>query len=117
MKPFALPDSIKDRYIASFFLISGLIWVISFSLVYTNILDASNVLIIHFDSFKGADFFGERSDVFDIIVTAGIIWGINLGLAHVFYFRERFLSYVLAGATVGYMVLILLAVNAIISII
>ncbi len=117
MNQFVLPDSVKDRYIAAFFLVAGIIWVISFSLVYANILDASNVLIIHFDSFRGADFFGEKSDVFDIIVTAAIIWGINLGLAHVFYFRERFLSYVLAGATLGYMVLILLAVNAIISII
>ncbi len=117
MNQFSLPESIKDRYIAGFFIAAGIVWLVSFSLVYTNILDASNVLIIHFDSFRGADFFGEKSDVFDIIVTAAIIWGINLGLAHVFYFRERFLSYILAGATLGYMVLILLAVNAIISII
>ncbi len=117
MKHFALPDFIKDRYVASFFLLAGLVWVVSFSLVYTNILDASNVLVIHFDSFKGADFFGEKSDVFDIIVTAAIVLVINLALTHVFYSRERFLSYVIAGATLGYMVLILLAVNAIISII
>lgn len=117
MNQFSLPESIKDKYIAGFFITAGIIWVISFSFVYANILDASNVLIIHFDSFRGADFFGEKSDVFDIIVTAAIVWGINLGLAHIFYYRERFLSYVLSGATLGYMVLILLAVNAIISII
>lgn len=117
MQNFSLPESVKDRYIATFFLVAGIIWVISFSLVYANILDASNVLVIHFDSFRGADFFGEKSDVFDIIVTAAIIWLINLGLTHAFYDRERFLSYVIAGATAGYMVLILLAVNAIISII
>ena len=117
MNQFSLPASLKDRYIAVFFLISGIIWVIGFSQVYLNILDASNVLVIHFDSFRGADFFGGKSDVFDIIVTAAIIWAVNLGLAGVFYFRERFLSYVLAGATLVYMVLILLAVNAIISII
>ncbi len=117
MNQFSIPASLKDRYIAIIFLISGIVWVISFSQVYVNILDVSNVLVIHFDSFRGADFFGEKSDVFDIIVTAAIILGINLGLAHIFYFRERFLSYVLAGVTLIYMVLILLAVNAIISII
>ena len=92
MNELFLPESIKDRYIAGFFLVAGIVWLISFSFVYVNILDAANVLVIHFDSFNGADFFGGKSDVFDIIVTAAIIWILNLGLAQLFYYRERILS-------------------------
>lgn len=113
---FSLPIILKDKYLTPVFTLSAIIWVVSFSLVYVNILDAANVLVIHFDSFNGADFFGGKSDVFDIIVTAAIIWILNLALAQLFYYRERFLSYLLAGSTLVYMALILLAVNAIINV-
>lgn len=115
--PFSLPSILKDKYLAPIFTLAAIVWVIDFSLVYVNILDASNVLVIHFDSFKGVDFFGGKRDVFDIIVTAAIVWLINISMAQMFYYREKFLSYVIAGSTLVYMVLILLAVNAIISII
>lgn len=115
--PFSLPSILKDKYLAPIFALAAIVWVIDFSLVYVNILDAANVLVIHFDAFKGVDFFGGKSDVFDIIVTAAIVWLINISMAQMFYYREKFLSYVIAGSTLIYMVLILLAVNAIISII
>lgn len=115
--PFSLPIILKDKHLAPVFALAAIVWVIDFSLVYVNILDAANVLVIHFDAFKGVDFFGGKSDVYDIIVTAAIVWLINISMAQMFYYREKFLSYVIAGSTLVYMVLILLAVNAIISII
>ncbi len=115
--PFSVPIILKDKHLTPLFLLAALLWLAAFSLVYVNILDAANVLVIHFDSFKGVDFFGGKSDVFDIIVTAAIVWLINISMAQLFYYREKFLSYLIAGSTLIYMVLILLAVNAIISII
>jgi len=112
----SLPIILRDKYTGLSFLIAGLFLLIAFSIVYVNILDNSNLLVIHFDSYRGADFFGDRRDVADILVTAAIIWLINFGLANELYFRERILAYGLAAATPIFMLLILVAVNVIISI-
>ena len=110
------PAILKDKYTALFFVAGFLALLTGFSLAYVNILDNPNLLVIHFDSFKGADFFGDRRDIIDILVTAAIIWIINFMLASEFYFKERFLSYILAIATLLFSVLILVAVNVIINI-
>ncbi len=112
----AVPIIFKNKYLTPIFTVSAIVWVIVFSLAYVGILDNQNLLVIHFDSYKGADFFGNRGDVADILITAAIIWLINLFLANEFYFKERFLSYVLASGTLVFMVLILLAVNVIINV-
>jgi len=90
--------------------------IVAFGIAYVNILDNRNLLVIHFDSFRGADFFGDRRDVADILITGAIVWIINLWLAHELYFRERFLSYLLAAGTLLFSVLILIAIRVIIFI-
>ena len=111
-----MPTILKDKYTLITFALALLVLLVSFSFAYVNILDNSNLLVIHFDSFNGADFFGDRRDIVDILVTAAIIWIINFMLASEFYFKERFLSYALAISTMLFSVLILVAINAIISI-
>ena len=112
-----VPSIVKDQYLASTFAASAFLWVAAFSLAYVNTLDAANVLAIHFDASKGVDFFGGKGDIFNIMIIAAIVGGINAVLAELMYRREKFLSYVIGGATLLYMVLIFLAIGAIISII
>lgn len=111
-----IPESLKDKYIAIAFAVGLVILVTAFFIAYINLLDADSLLIIHLDIFKGADFFGDYYDVFGIIAIAGVVWLLNIALAHEFYFKERFLSYVLAYGTVLFMILILVAINVIITI-
>ncbi|OGY67789.1 MAG: hypothetical protein A3B16_02910 [Candidatus Zambryskibacteria bacterium RIFCSPLOWO2_01_FULL_45_43] len=113
---FTAPAVLKDKYLTSLFLISAILLVISFSFAYVNFSDTFNLLVIHFDSFRGIDFLGDRSDVAAILGTAAVVFLINGLLAHVFYFRERFLSYALAVGTVFFSLLILIGINVIISV-
>ncbi|MBU6141981.1 hypothetical protein KGO95_02590 [Patescibacteria group bacterium] len=114
---FAAPSIVKDQYLAPAFATAAVLWIAAFSYAYVNTLGAANVLAVHFDAFKGVDFFGGRGDIFNIMIIAAIVWAINAVLCELLYRREKFLSYAIAGATLLYMVLIFLAVGAIISII
>ena len=109
-------ELLKDKYILATFAAALLVLLVAFSFAYVNILENTNLLVIHFDSFRGADFFGDRRDISDILITALIIGLINFSLANAFYFKERILSYFLAGGTLLFMVLILVAIRVIISI-
>ena len=111
-----VPIILKNRYLALAFLVSAIILAIGFFIFSVNLWDNPNLLVIHFDSFRGANFFGDRRDVLDILITASIIWLINLVLANEFYLRERILSYVMAGSTLFFSALILIAVNVIINV-
>lgn len=110
------PTIFKDKYIALIFAASAVILFVAGLVTAVNLYNVNNLLVIHFDSFRGADFFGDRTDVFEIVFTAIAVLIINLFLANEFYHREKFLSYVLAVGTFIFSVLILTAVNVIISI-
>lgn len=111
-----VPIILKDKYVAASFVVSFVILIIAFALVYVKLADSGNLLIIHSDIFRGADYFGNFSDIMGIIAVAFVIWIINILLAHEFYFKERFVSYLLAFSTSIFMVLILIAINAIINV-
>lgn len=111
-----VPIIFKDKFTVAVFAASLVVLAVAFWFAYGNLADADSLLVIHFDSYKGIDFFGDRKDVFDILLTSGIIWLVNLVLANEFYFRERVLSYFIASATLLFTVLILIGVNVIISV-
>lgn len=111
-----LPIILKDRYTLALFLLAALILFFGFSKFYVNLWDSKNLLVIHFDAYRGADFFGTASDVLDILISAVIVLLVNLVLANELYLRERFLSYAIATSTPVFMLLILIAVRVIISI-
>ena len=111
-----LPIVLKDKYTLILFALSFVILAFAFSIAYVNLSDANSLMVVHFDSYRGVDFFGAKSDVYNILTISLIIWLINLFLTNKFYFRERFLSYALATGTILFMVLILIAVNVIISV-
>lgn len=116
MNNLSVPIILRDKYIALFFAASFVILVIAFALVYVKLADSGNLLIIHSDVFRGADYFGNFSDIMGIIAVAFVVWITNILLAQEFYFKERFISYLLVFSTSIFMILILIAVNAIISI-
>jgi hypothetical protein len=111
-----VPIILKDRYTAAIFFVGALLLVIALFRANVNFADADNLLVIHFDAYKGVDFFGDARDVFDIVISAAVVWGINIGLANMLYFRERLLSYLLATSTLIFAVLILISINVIINI-
>ena len=110
------PVILKNRYLALTFLAAAIILAAGFFIFGTNLWDNQNLLVIHFDSFRGANFFGDRRDVLDIIISGAVIFLINFGLTKPLYSRERFLAYTIAVSTVIFTVLILLAVDVIINV-
>jgi len=110
------PTILKDKYTGSALVLAAVILITAFFRAYINFWDNASLLVIHFDAFQGADFFGKASDVFDIVISGFVVLLINFGLAQALYFRERFLSYLIAFASLVFAVLILFGVNAIISV-
>jgi len=112
---FSVPIILKDKYTAASFVASFVILVIVFAMAQVNLSDSSSVLVIHSDIFRGADFFGKFGDVMGIVAISAVVWIINIFLAQEFYYKERFLSYILAFSSVIFVVLILISINAIIK--
>ncbi|MBI5079220.1 hypothetical protein HZB06_00890 [Candidatus Wolfebacteria bacterium] len=111
-----LSSIIKDKYL---FVIFGLSFVIILAFapfIYLKLADNENFLIIHFDAYKGIDFFGGCFDVFEILISALAIVSVNLFLADFLYNRERFLSYLFAFVSLTLAILILIGAGVIISI-
>jgi len=111
-----VPIILKDRYTSFVFFAGAVLLAIALFRVSVAFTDAGNLVVIHFDAYKGADFFGDARDVFDIVVSSVVVWGVNIGLANMLYFRERFLSYLLATSTLIFAVLILISINVIINV-
>jgi len=106
----------KSYWISISFGLAALFLVISFAKLYLAFADASHLLIIHFDPFRGIDFLGDKSDAFGIAWTGVSILLTNLLLAWGFFDRLSILSKFLAVATAALSALILLAVSVIIRI-
>lgn len=116
MRYITTPPILKDKSIVFPFLASFVLLIFSFSFVYVNLVDVSNLLIIHFDAYRGADFFGEKGDIFNILLLGLAVLVLNGLLAGELYFRERFLAYVLAFGSVLFSLLIFIGIVAIISV-
>ena len=98
------------------FLISGGLILIALISAILNFYKINNLLIMHFDGYKGMDFLGDKGDVFSLIGISAVMIILNAWLANRVYFRERFLAYLLSFSSLLLSVLILIGVFAIISI-
>ncbi len=98
------------------FLISGGLILIALILAVLNLYKINNLLIMHYDGYKGIDFLGDKRDVYSLIGISTVMIILNAWLANRVYFRERFLSYLLSFSSFVLSVLILIGVFAIISI-
>lgn len=74
------------------------------------------LLIIHFDSQRGIDWFGAKWDVLTILAVALLVAVVNFLLAVVFSNRDRFLAHILTISTVFLLILILIWTGVIIAI-
>jgi hypothetical protein len=98
------------------FLISGGLILMALVLAFLNFYKISNLLIMHYDGYRGIDFLGDKGDVFSLIGISAVMVILNIGLASRVYFRERFLAYLFSFSSLILSVLILIGVFAIISI-
>ncbi len=116
MKHIVTPPIAKDKFIVFPFLTATFLLIAAFSFAYIRLADVQNLLIIHFDSFRGIDFLGSKSDIFGILAVNLAALAVNSWLAYALYYRERFISYLLSFSSAVISLLILIAVLAIISI-
>ncbi len=113
---FKLPKIINEKYLIALFIAALFFLIIGFSAVYVEYSDRASPLIIHWDAFRGVDALGTASDLYEILAIALMALLVNLFLASAVFDRERFLSYVLAGAGLVFGILVSTAVLAIIKI-
>lgn len=107
---------LKDKYLRVIFVASFLILFFLALVSFIKLQDARPPLVIHFDIYKGIDFFGGKMEIFGIIISSFVILAINFFLADFLYYRQRFLSYLFSFGSLWIMVLILIAVGVIVSI-
>lgn len=109
-------DFKKDKFLFYPFLIGFGLILIALILASLGLIKTNNLLIMHYDSYKGIDFLGEKRDVFSVIGLSAVIILLNFWLAVKVYFKERFLAYSLSFASQIFSLLILIGVFVIISI-
>src|ERR1051325_10634212 len=93
---------------AALFIVSGII-------LFINIPRMVSPIILHFDSFNGADIFGNKSDLWMVWFAGIILSGFNIYLGEVLYRRERILSYVFVGSALLISLIVLLAAGVLTS--
>ena len=106
----------KDNFLMYPFLASVVIILIAFIWAWFGLAKINNLLILHFDSYKGIDYLGNKSDVFSLTLFPLAVAIINFLLAKQIYYKERFLSYFLSFGSAIFSLLILITVFVIISI-
>jgi len=107
---------LKDKYLRTIFCLSSAILFVVVLLVCLKFWGIKKPIIVHFDAYKGIDFLGSRLDIFVIFASALIIFVINLFLTEYLFYRERFLSYLFASVNLFFVILVLIAAAAIISV-
>jgi hypothetical protein len=101
------------RLINLLFLVSVALLSVAAVLTYGN-LSSTNDLILHFSALGQPDYIGSRSEVMNVIMTAGVLVLLNYLLARVLRQRERFFALVLMIASPVVALLLLLAVSVIV---
>ena len=105
-----------DRYILIPAIAVVLLLVVAFLLAYFSFGGAGNILVVHFDAFRGIDFLGDKTDVYGIIGIGAVLALVNFTLVRVLYSRDKFLARFIVFASVFISILIFVTVVAIISV-
>jgi hypothetical protein len=101
------------RLINLLFLISFGLLALAAVFTYTA-LSATNDLILHFTALGQPDYIGSRGEVFNVIMTAGVLVLLNYLLARMLRQRERFFALVLMFASPIVALLLFVAVSVIV---
>ena len=109
-------STLKDKYLRVVFVFSFLtLFFLSF-VAFMKLQNVSSPLVIHFDAYKGIDFFGGKTEIFGILFSAFVMVLMNFFLADFLYNRQRFLSYLFSFGSLAISILILIAISVIISV-
>ncbi len=108
--------ALRDKFILIPLIISLGLLLISAGWAYYHFRDFNSLLIIHYDGFRGPDFFGTKGNAFQIIGIGFVIMLINGFLADELYWRERLLGYAISFGTTLIALLIFIATAVIISV-
>ena len=111
-----MPELFRSRILVSLSILSFVLLIASIGAVFLNLEALPSKLIIHFDHFRGVDFFGDITDVWWLVgLVVGMV-ALNLGLSVGFFYRERIASYFLVATNVLLSLLLLIAVATILSV-
>ncbi len=106
----------RDKVIISFFGIGLVLIIISALMIGFMIPKESGQLILHFDPEHNISFIGGKVMVLSVIALIAVVGLINLFIAREVYYRERFLSYLIAFVTLIISILCLIASGVIVAI-
>ncbi len=106
---------VRDKTLIVFFSLSTLALVTAFSILVFQ-LPPGNSLILHFNAGKGIDLVGSRLEAFGALGLIVVIFLVNAVLAREIYYRERFLSYLIAFITFSVTVFALIAAGVLVSV-
>ncbi|MEK7086863.1 MAG: hypothetical protein AAB935_01245 [Patescibacteria group bacterium] len=106
----------REKILKIFSILSFGLLVFAILLIYFNLRRFSPPLILHFDEFRGVDFFGEKIEFFGIWFVGFAAVTINTALSEVFFHRERVLSYLFLGVNVLLSLLILIISAVVITV-
>lgn len=107
---------IKDKYLRVVFSLSFLFLLFGGAMTYGNLREVAPPFVVHFDIYRGIDFFGGWFEITGVLISAFAMLLTNIFLADFLYKRERFLSYIFGFVSFGLAVLILVATGVIISV-
>lgn len=111
-----MPELFRSRTLITLTVLSIVLLITSIGAVFLNLEALPSKLIIHFDQFRGVDFFGDITDVWWLVgLVVGMV-ALNLVLATGFFYRERIASYFLAATNVLLSLLLLVAIATILSV-
>lgn len=105
----------KNKIIITLFGLSAVLLFVSALVGGSGLPSSSGPLIIRFDKLANqADFIGSFRTIFGFGAVVSFMLIINFLLAREIYHRERFLSYIIAAATLVVSLLFLIAVSSIV---
>lgn len=107
---------LRERTLLTLFVLCGAFLITSFGLVLFKASSLTLPIILRFDSIRGIDMFGAISDVWGIWLLGFSMIALNLFFAHLFFFRERTLSYLFMGTNVLFSLLLIIIMSLIVNV-
>lgn len=107
---------LRDAQLRALFALSLTAFLFTLAMMYVRVGDIRDLLIAHFDAYRGIDATGGRLDLFLMPLAGLFALVLNMALASALYFRERFAARLFAFASFALSLLILIASFAIMSV-
>ena len=111
-----LTEMARYSYLTILFGIAMVTLVVAFSIFYVRLADVEHLLVIHFESLRGVDFLGSKSEITGVLASGLALVLINFLVAAFLHNRSRLFSYLIGVMTIFISLLILLTISVIISV-